>query len=245
MPGCAYPTAGLVFAYDSDTSLEAIYKNLVELSNEIEIDNRVSCVCVLNKGIIISAEKQGLNKVSLFPNSDTVYAMIKNEKDSLLLFYLILIQLLTQIRVFPPDMVKYALSSDMLDATFSIPAEYLPRDATVEVFETKVTIEDIQKLQMAGKQLLSGEVKKNEILKSVFDAYIPSLKMMHGALENVPENSTLNYFSYMISNRQLIDFYYIYQKGDFAETYEISQLKEFEDVLYAYYEKNSDEMKKK
>ena len=40
--GVSYPTAGLVFAYDSDASLDSIYKNVMELSDGIEPENRVS-----------------------------------------------------------------------------------------------------------------------------------------------------------------------------------------------------------
>lgn len=42
--GISYPTAGLIFAYDSDSSFNTIYKNLVELSQEFEPKNLVSCV---------------------------------------------------------------------------------------------------------------------------------------------------------------------------------------------------------
>lgn len=242
--GVSYPTAGLVFAYDSDASLDSIYKNVVELSAGIEPENRVSCVCVLNKGIIILADKHGLNKVSLLPNVETVYAMMKNEEDSLLLFYLILIQLLTQIQVYPPDMVKYAQSSKMLDTAFNIPAEYLPEDATLEVLDAKVSIADLRKLQEAGKRMLSGELEKHEILHCAFETYIPSLKMMHGSLENVPQNSTLNYFGYIISNKKLVELYYLFKKGEAATPYEKTQLSNFEDALYVYYMQHSDEMKK-
>ncbi len=242
--GISYPTAGLIFAYDSDSSFNTIYKNLVELSQEFEPENRVSCVCILNKGIIIPVDKYGLNKVSLLPGLETIYALMNNEEDALLLFYLILMQLLTQIQVFPPDMVKYAQSSKMLDTSFNIPIEYLPDDATTEVFDTQTTVADLKGLSESGKRILTGELKKSEILECIFNTYIPSLKMMHGSLEKVPYNSTLDYFGQIISNRQLIEYYHIYLKGEKASNFEKIELKNFEDFMYGYYEMNSEEMKR-
>ncbi len=144
--GISFPTAGLVFAYDSDSSLDAIYTNLVALSNEVGYEHRVSCVCVLNKGIIIPVDKNCMNQVSLIPGSNTVYAMINNSSDALLLFYLILTQILNGITVFPPDLVAYAQSGEMLDTTFSIPADYVPNDAKINVLDNIATIAEIKNI---------------------------------------------------------------------------------------------------
>ena len=178
------------------------------------------------------------------PGLETIYALMNNEEDALLLFYLILMQLLTQIQVFPPDMVKYAQSSKMLDTSFYIPIEYLPDDATTEVFDTQTTVADLKGLSESGKRILTGELKKSEILECIFNTYIPSLKMMHGSLEKVPYNSTLDYFGQIISNRQLIEYYRIYLKGEKASNFEKIELKNFEDFMYGYYEMNSEEMKR-
>lgn len=242
--GVSYPTAGLIFAYDSDSSFNTIYKNLVEISKEFEPENRVSCVCVLNKGIIIPVNKHGLNKVSLLPSLETVYALMNNEEDALLLFYLILMQLLTQIQVFPPNMITYAQSSEMLDTSFNIPAGYLPDDAIIEVLNTQLAVADLKELSESDQKILSGEVKKSEILECIFNSYIPRLERMHGNLENIPDNSILDYFGQTISNRQLVVFYNIYQKGEKATPSERIELKKFEDFIYYYYEMHRDEMKR-
>lgn len=134
-----FPTAGMVFAYDSDASLEAIYKNLNELSEDVDIDKRISCVCVLNKGVILPVDKNGLRNVTLFPNENTVYGIFNNTDDALLLFYLILSQILNSITIFPPDMVAYAQSTDLLDTTFSIPADYIPDDGMINVMDNMVS----------------------------------------------------------------------------------------------------------
>ncbi len=125
--------SGMVFAYDSDASLEAVYKNLNELSEDVEVDKRISCICVLNKGVILPVNKNGLTNVSLLPDENTVYGIFNNANDALLLFYLILTQILNSITIFPPDMVAYAQSTAILDNSFSIPADYVPDDGTISV----------------------------------------------------------------------------------------------------------------
>lgn len=152
--GMFYPTAGLVFAYDSDASLETVYKNFVELSEKVELEKRISCVCVLNKGIILPVDKNGMNKVELLPNENTIYAMFNNAPDALLLFYLVLYEILSSIVIFPANMVAYAKSSGMLDASFSIPAGYTPDDAIINVLGNTLSMADIRALQNYGKKCL-------------------------------------------------------------------------------------------
>lgn len=242
--GVSFPTAGLIFAYDSDSSLEAIYKNLVELSNESKIENRVSCLCVLNKGIIIPVDKNGMRQVSLIPNENTVYAICKNSDDALLLFYLILTQILNGITVFPPDLVTYAQSTDMLDTSFLIPAGYIPDDAKLNIMNNMASMSEIKSMQNYVIRLTSGEAKKNEILECAFGIYIPSLQLIYGTLDKVPDNSILNFFEIPISNMALINMYEIYKKSDVASSVEKEQLKEFESLLYTVYNSHREEMKK-
>lgn len=242
--GISYPTAGLIFAYDSDSSLDAIYKNLVTLSNEVGHENRVSCVCVLSKGIIIPVDKNGMNQVSLIPSNNTVYAMINNSSDSLLLFYLILTQILNGITIFPPDLVAYAQSSDMLNTSFSIPADYVPDDAKINILNNMASIAEIKNMQDYGTRMLSGELNEDEILECIFGVYIPSLQLMHGTLDMVPDNSVLNFFEIPISNKLLIKMYEIYKKDNVSLLNEKEQLKAFNNLMCTVYNKHRDEMKK-
>ena len=137
----------MVFAYDSDASLEAVYKNLNELSEDVEVDKRISCICVLNKGVILPVNKNGLTNVSLLPDENTVYGIFNNANDALLLFYLILTQILNSITIFPPDMVAYAQSTAILDTSFSIPADYVPDDGTISVMDNMVRMSEIKTLK--------------------------------------------------------------------------------------------------
>lgn len=237
-----FPTAGMVFAYDSDASLEAIYKNLNELSEDVDIDKRISCVCVLNKGVIIPVDKNGLRNVTLFPNENTVYGIFNNTDDALLLFYLILSQILNSITIFPPDMVAYAQSTDLLDTTFSIPADYVPDDGIINVMDNMVRISEINNLKDCGQRLLSGKLKKDEFMENIFGTYIPSLRIMHGSLDAVPQSSTLNFFGVLLNNTQIIQAYKIYVKGTNITAYEKKLLDDLEQFMYSIYDSHRAEM---
>lgn len=237
-----FPTAGMVFAYDSDASLEAIYKNLNELSEDVDIDKRISCVCVLNKGVIIPVDKNGLRNVTLFPNENTVYGIFNNTDDALLLFYLILSQILNSITIFPPDMVAYAQSTDLLDTTFSIPADYVPDDGIINVMDNMVRISEINNLKDCGQRLLSGKLKKDKFMENIFGTYIPSLRIMHGSLDAVPQSSTLNFFGVLLNNTQIIQAYKIYVKGTNITAYEKKLLDDLEQLMYSIYDSHRAEM---
>ena len=233
-----------VFAYDSDASLEAVYKNLNELSEDVEVDKRISCICVLNKGVILPVNKNGLTNVSLLPDENTVYGIFNNANDALLLFYLILTQILNSITIFPPDMVAYAQSTAILDTSFSIPADYVPDDGTISVMDNMVRMSEIKTLKEYGTRMLSGKLKKEEFLEHVFGTYIPSLKMMHGSLDLVPMNSTLNYFGKLMNNKVIIDAYKIYERGTKITLVEKKILDDLENFMYAIYDSHREEMLK-
>lgn len=243
--GDPFPTAGMVFAYDSDASLEAVYNNLNELSADIGIDKRISCICVLNKGVILPIDKNGLTNVSLLPGENTIYGIFNNANDALLLFYLILTQILNSITIFPPDMVAYAQSTDILDTSFSIPAAYVPDDGTINIIDNMVTMSEIKTLNEYGTRMLSGELKKDEILEHIFGTYLPILKMIHGSLDLVPINSILDYFGTPINNKALIDAYRINERGTNITLEEKKILDDLENIMYTIYDNHREEMLKK
>lgn len=242
--GYSFPTAGMVFAYDSDASLEAVYKNLNELSADVDVNKRISCVCVLNKGIILPVEKNGMTNVSLLPNENTVYGIFNNANDALLLFYLLLTQILNSITIFPPDMVAYAQSTEILDTSFSIPADYVPDDGTINVMDNMVSMSDIKTLQDYGTKMLSGKLMKDDFLECAFGTYIPLLKIMHGSLDLVPIDSTLSYFGIPINNKIIIDAYKIYERGTDISLAEKKILDDLVNPMYAIYDSHREEMLK-
>lgn len=199
---------------------------------------------MLNKGIILPINKNGLTNVSLLPDGNTVYGIFNNANDALLLFYLILTQILNSIMIFPPDMVAYAQSTSILDTSFSIPAEYVPDDGTMNVMDSMIKMSDIKTIKESGTRMLSGKLNKDEFLENVFATYIPLLKTMHGSLDLVPTNSTLNYFGKIINNNEIIDAYKIYKRGTKITLEERKILDGLENAMYDIYDQHREEMLK-
>ncbi len=243
--GYAFPTAGLVFAYDSDASLETVYKNLVELSNEVEIDERISCVCILNKGIILPIDKNGIKNVVLLPNENSIYAMFNNATDSLLLFYLILTQILNSITIFPPDLVAYAQSTEILDTSFSVPADYIPDDAMVNVMDNMISSAELKNVSDYSIRMFSGKLERDEILECIFGIYMPSLKLTYGSLEKIPEGSVFNFFSVPIENKYMLNLYKNFKQNKDIRSEEYVALRNFEEFIYTIYDNHREEMLKK
>lgn len=219
-----------------------MYKNLIELSDNIDVNRRISCICILNKGIILPVNKKGMQNIELLPNMNTVYAMIKNADDALLLFYLVLTQILNSITIFPPDMVVYAQSTGILDTSLFIPTDYVPDDGTINIMDKMASIAEIKGLRDYGLKILSGKLKKDELLECAFKIYIPSLRLMHGELDKVPNDSVLNFFGIPISNRVLIKAYEIYKNQDNATREEKINLDKLEEFMYAIYDSHRAEM---
>ncbi len=240
----SFPTAGLVFAYDSDASLETVYKNLNEISADVEVDKRISCVCVLNKGIILPVEKNGMTNVSLLPGDNTIYGIFDNANDALLLFYLILTQILNSITIFPPDMVAYAQSTDILDTSFSIPADYLPDDGTISIMDKMVSISEIKNLRDCGTKFLSGKLRKEDFLEYAFETCIQNLLLVHKSLDLVPGNSTLDFFGVPINNKVIINAYKIFRRGGEITPDEKKIVDDLENLMYTIYDNHRGEMLK-
>lgn len=238
----SFPTAGLVFAYDSDASLETVYKNLNEISADVEVDKRISCVCVLNKGIILPVEKNGMTNVSLLPSDNTIYGIFNNANDALLLFYLILTQILNSITIFPPDMVAYAQSTDILDTSFSIPADYLPDDGTISIMDKMVSISEIKNLRDYGTKFLSGKLRKEDFLEYAFETCIQNLLLVHKSLDLVPGNSTLDFFGVPINNKVIINAYKIFRRSGEITPNEKKIVDDLENLMYTIYDNHRGEM---
>lgn len=240
----SFPTAGLVFAYDSDASLETVYKNLNEISADVEVDKRISCVCVLNKGIILPVEKNGMTNVSLLPGDNTIYGIFDNANDALLLFYLILTQILNSITIFPPDMVAYAQSTDILDTSFSIPADYVPDDGTISIMDKMVSISEIKNLRDYGTKFLSGKLRKEDFLEYAFETCIQNLLLVHKSLDLVPGNSTLDFFGVPINNKVIINAYKIFRRSGEITPNEKKIVDDLENLMYTIYDNHRGEMLK-
>lgn len=233
-----FPTAGLVFAYTADSSLDALYHNVVEFNNSIDIQNQVSCICVLDKGLIVPVKKKGMNQLSLIPSEETVFAQIDNKHDSLLLFYLMLIQLLNQIKVYPPNMIQYAQKSGMIPTQFIVPMEFTPMDAELNFMDKMIKMKDIDAISKNSKRFFDGKVKKEEYLDVFFAIIIPTLEITFGNLSNISKGQhTISYFGENLDLNYLYEMYLSYNnalQGNINEK-EMCRLDEFKNLVWKNY----------
>ncbi|NOU67502.1 hypothetical protein GC096_26005 [Paenibacillus sp. LMG 31461] len=100
-------TLGCVFAFEAQQSLESIAKNINEANKKIPANERVNLVCILNKGVLVTVNKEG--KVRLNPpnTEPTTMGIMEAKEDSLLLFFLFLNAYLNVIEVVPPYLFNY------------------------------------------------------------------------------------------------------------------------------------------
>lgn len=100
-------TFGCVFAFSSNTSLETLRDNLNVMNKVVPPSERISLLCVLDKGILLNMDVS-TGTTSLLPDNNTTVVSIESKDDSLLLFFLLLSSYLNAIEVMPPDLIKYA-----------------------------------------------------------------------------------------------------------------------------------------
>ena len=236
------PTLGFVFAYDSDSTLETIYKNFLEISKDIPTEQQITCICVLNKGLILPIHKARLSSITLIPSNDTLFAMHNNASNALLMFYLLLFQGLNSITVYPPNMMAYANSGGRLDTQLIVPPYSLPDTALFPFLDKSISIAEIKKIQELGEKILSGELGEETFLEVTFSMYIPMIIKTHGSLEKAIGNGKLNYYGNEISYREFINMYNIYQKGESATEQETLELSKFKEKLYSLYDEHREEM---
>lgn len=241
--GQASPTLGFVFAYDSDSSLDTVYKNFLELSKDVLPEQKITCICILNKGLVLPILKSCLSSITLLPSKETLYAMHNKNTDALLMFYLLLFQGLCSITVYPPNMMAYANSHGDFKMELNLPKDFLPGDALFPFMNQFYSIDEIRRIQELSKKELSGELKKEEFLDVTFALYIPMIIKPFGSLEKAIGHGDINYFENKISYEDLIKMYTIYQKGEAATEQESLALSTFEDMMFSIYDKNREKMK--
>jgi len=108
-----FPTIGFLFAFDS-INLDTLAQKLIEKNNELKLDydKRIDLIYVLKKGLIINMMADGKQMICL-PDSNTRIAHSETEQ-GLLIFYLMLMHILSQSWVRPIRLLNYPF-------TFNIP----------------------------------------------------------------------------------------------------------------------------
>lgn len=182
-------TIGFVFAYTSDSSLDTIYENLVEMNKSIEPHHQISGICVLDKGLILNVSKNGMNQLELYPNVNTTLCCSDNPlENNLYLFYLLVLQHLNISRLVPPDLIKYADKQNAFNIRPHMKIDLLPDDGKVNVMEgLTFDVKDVKKINEINSRMVpffNGSLNKEEEEKNIVENIIPMLDTL-GKYQNI------------------------------------------------------------
>ncbi len=160
-----YPL-GFIFAYTSKLSLEKILLKLNELYKNTSFSEQVSAICILDKGIIISALKSNISQISIVPSYNTIYTFSESKiKESLYSFYLILLEYLNSIKISVPSLIEYAKKMNAFNITLNIPSSLISDDLYYDDGKEKINVK---------------EFIKNDKAREIFDKY-PWVLLREGA----------------------------------------------------------------
>lgn len=103
-------------------------------------------VCVLDRGLIVNVSKQDPMNIVSTPSEMSAWAVMENDRTSnLYLFYLVLQQHLNESESHPPNLLKYAKASCVLDdTTIMIPSSLIPDDLSVEIGNLRLRGDDLK-----------------------------------------------------------------------------------------------------
>lgn len=169
--------SGYVFAYTSD-SLEIILKHLNNYNKEVDSMHQISCICVLDKGLIVNVDKRNIKNISQLPTANTIPIIAKNSEDStLLLFYLILMQYLNSTIISPADLIQYAKVADLYKISLETNLSELPQGSYYDGYDLELV------KQIHGGLDLMKRFEKDTVdiyeIKEFLEKYIPLNLKLH------------------------------------------------------------------
>lgn len=198
------PSIGILFAYRADTSVESLLDNLVEFNSELSANERLSYICILDKGLIINISKLNLQERVIIPNENTTSAIMHgNSEENLMMFYLFLMQHLNNYKLSPPDLMKYAEKSDMLNLEATIPKEHIPKNMNYNFEGVNINVGKIISVSKELREFNESKQKVNfEEFKEFYSERIEKLVKLIKDI-NSGEFQNINFFNEKYSINQL------------------------------------------
>jgi hypothetical protein len=98
-----FPTLYFLFAYDVG-NFAAVALAFGALLSQLDVDKRIDCGCVLNKGVLVNQAPSGI--IDGIPGPDTTMRGYPTE-NALLLFYLLITRFLFQAQMRPVELRRY------------------------------------------------------------------------------------------------------------------------------------------
>lgn len=129
------PPICMIFAYSSDTSLNNIVKKIDEFNNDIDLRNRLSIVCVLDKGLIFGINRHGFKEIEILPSNNTILVTHEDRlENNLYLFYLLMMTTINNIILPPVNLMGYAEKIKKADYSGTVTNDrIIPDDAYLDL----------------------------------------------------------------------------------------------------------------
>lgn len=160
---------GSIFAYSCDMDVMNLKRHFDSLNLSLPYEHRISTICVLDRGCIITANKSNIHSGNTQPSEDTITLFQpRSPTQALYLYYLILqFHLMTNL-VYPPNLIQYAnINRSIEEGVLSLDNESLESAGSIWVHGFEIKNEDIKRyrrIQPYYNRVLSDE----EVAKSGF-----------------------------------------------------------------------------
>ena len=205
------PPICMIFAYTSDTSLNNIVKKIDEFNNSIDIKNRLSIVCILDKGLIFGINRHGFKEIEIVPTDNTILVTHEDKlENNLYLFYLLMMTAINNIVMPPVNLMGYAEKIKKADYSGTVSNDrIIPDDAYLDLWNgihtnLKLMKEIFFKTSPLLEKFKQGAFTKNELLEYIVTVlYERSIDPNFTGNPNESYCQGLTFLDIQVSNHEL------------------------------------------
>lgn len=205
------PPICMIFAYTSDTSLNNIVKKIDEFNNSIDIKNRLSIVCILDKGLIFGINRHGFKEIEIVPTDNTILVTHEDKlENNLYLFYLLMMTAINNIVMPPVNLMEYAEKIKKADYSGTVSNDrIIPDDAYLDLgngihTNLKLMKEIFFKTSPLLEKFKQGAFTKNELLEYIVTVlYERSIDPNFTGNPNESYCQGLTFLDIQVSNHEL------------------------------------------
>lgn len=205
------PPICMIFAYSSDTSLNNIVKKIDEFNNSIDIKNRLSIVCILDKGLIFGINRHGFKEIEIVPTDNTILVTHEDKlENNLYLFYLLMMTAINNIVMPPVNLMGYAEKIKKADYSGTVSNDrIIPDDAYLDLgngihTNLKLMKEIFFKTSPLLEKFKQGAFTKNELLEYIVTVlYERSIDPNFTGNPNESYCQGLTFLDIQVSNHEL------------------------------------------
>lgn len=205
------PPICMIFAYTSDTSLNNIVKKIDEFNNSIDIKNRLSIVCILDKGLIFGINRHGFKEIEIVPTDNTILVTHEDKlENNLYLFYLLMMTAINNIVMPPVNLMGYAEKIKKADYSGTVSNDrIIPDDAYLDLGKgihtnLKLMKEIFFKTSPLLEKFKQGAFTKNELLEYIVTVlYERSIDPNFTGNPNESYCQGLTFLDIQVSNHEL------------------------------------------